>query len=155
MVEVWEREICMDTSMQGSFRDPEVQILTYDQSVNANIERTELICTVMVLNTPPCPFLQPLESPSSNLPLFPAAHEPRNSRSVEATSTAVICTFQFSARICFWSPDSCSCTATLKIRLPKSGLKCLNLKYLMQIFPISKQPRNTCQADTVSVGEST
>lgn len=55
MVEVvWECEICMDTSMQGSFRDPEVQILTLnDQSVNANIE---LIDTVRVLNTPPALF---------------------------------------------------------------------------------------------------
>lgn len=95
------------------------------------------------------------QSLSSNLPLFPAAHEPRSSRAVEATSTEVICRVQFSARICFWSPDSCSCTAALKIRLPESGLKCLNLKHLIQIFPIWKQPRSICKADTVSVGEST
>lgn len=47
---VWEWEICMDVSMQGSFRDPEVQIWTQnDQSVNANTESRELIYTVMGL----------------------------------------------------------------------------------------------------------
>lgn len=66
-------------------------------SVNANIE---LIDTVMALNTPPRPFLQQRESLSSNLPLFPIADEP-SSRSVEATSTKLICTFQFSAMMYF------------------------------------------------------
>lgn len=99
-------------------------------SVNANIE---LIDTVMALNTPPRPFLQQRESLSSNLPLFPIADEP-SSRSVEATSTKLICTFQFSAMMYFWDPGSYSCTTALKIRLPKSGLKCLNLNYLFESF---------------------
>lgn len=115
--------------MQGSFRDREVQILmSDDESVNAIIE---VMDTLMALNTPPFPFLQ---QPESHLPLFPTADDPRSSRSVEATSTKLICTFQFSAMMYFWGPGSYSCTAALKIRLPKSGLKYLNLNYLFESF---------------------